>query len=521
MLVTIRRALLSVSDKTGLVDFARALVARKVEILSTGGTARALTDAGIPVIEVSAYTGFPEIMDGRVKTLHPRVHGGLLGRRGTDDAVMQEHDIPPIDLLAVNLYPFAATIAKPDCTYAEAIENIDIGGPAMVRAASKNHQSVTVVVDPADYGDVLADLDANDGATSIDTRSSLAAKAFAHTAKYDTMVSSYLLGREATAEESFPQTLPLIYEKIQDLRYGENPHQQAAFYREPGASGSCIAAARTLQGKELSFNNFADTDTAVECVRVFNEPACVIVKHANPCGVATAVSLVDAYDRAYRTDPTSAFGGIIAFNRELDAATATAIVGRQFVEVIVAPSVSAEAGAVLVSRQNVRVLVVGPLATRSTSEFEYRSVSGGLLVQTRDTALADPATFKIVTQKKPTPTQYADLWFAWRVCKYVKSNAIVFARDGMTIGVGAGQMSRVYSTHVAALKARDEGLEVEGSAMASDAFFPFRDGIDAAAKYGIKAIVQPGGSRRDEEVIAAADEHGMTMVFTGMRHFRH
>jgi len=521
MLVTIRRALLSVSDKTGLVDFARALVARKVEILSTGGTARALTDAGIPVIEVSAYTGFPEIMDGRVKTLHPRVHGGLLGRRGTDDAVMQEHDIPPIDLLAVNLYPFAATIAKPDCTYAEAIENIDIGGPAMVRAASKNHQSVTVVVDPADYGDVLADLDANDGATSIDTRSSLAAKAFAHTAKYDTMVSSYLLGREATAEESFPQTLPLIYEKIQDLRYGENPHQQAAFYREPGASGSCIAAARTLQGKELSFNNIADTDTAVECVRVFNEPACVIVKHANPCGVATAVSLVDAYDRAYRTDPTSAFGGIIAFNRELDAATATAIVGRQFVEVIVAPSVSAEAGAVLVSRQNVRVLVVGPLATRSTSEFEYRSVSGGLLVQTRDTALADPATFKIVTQKKPTPTQYADLWFAWRVCKYVKSNAIVFARDGMTIGVGAGQMSRVYSTHVAALKARDEGLEVEGSAMASDAFFPFRDGIDAAAKYGIKAIVQPGGSRRDEEVIAAADEHGMTMVFTGMRHFRH
>jgi len=521
MLVTIRRALLSVSDKTGLVDFARALVARKVEILSTGGTARALTDAGIPVIEVSAYTGFPEIMDGRVKTLHPRVHGGLLGRRGTDDAVMQKHDIPPIDLLAVNLYPFAATIAKPDCTYAEAIENIDIGGPAMVRAASKNHQSVTVVVDPADYGDVLADLDANDGATSIDTRSSLAAKAFAHTAKYDTMVSSYLLGREATAEESFPQTLPLIYEKIQDLRYGENPHQQAAFYREPGASGSCIAAARTLQGKELSFNNIADTDTAVECVRVFNEPACVIVKHANPCGVATAVSLVDAYDRAYRTDPTSAFGGIIAFNRELDAATATAIVGRQFVEVIVAPSVSAEAGAVLVSRQNVRVLVVGPLATRSTSEFEYRSVSGGLLVQTRDTALADPATFKIVTQKKPTPTQYADLWFAWRVCKYVKSNAIVFARDGMTIGVGAGQMSRVYSTHVAALKARDEGLEVEGSAMASDAFFPFRDGIDAAAKYGIKAIVQPGGSRRDEEVIAAADEHGMTMVFTGMRHFRH
>ena len=521
MLVTIRRALLSVSDKTGLVEFARALVARRVEILSTGGTARALTDAGIPVIEVSSYTGFPEIMDGRVKTLHPRVHGGLLGRRGTDDAVMQKHDIPPIDLLAVNLYPFAATVAKPDCTYADAIENIDIGGPAMVRAASKNHESVTVIVDPADYARVLADLDANDGATSIDTRSSLAAKAFAHTAKYDTTVSAYLLGREANADESFPQTLPLVYEKLQDLRYGENPHQRAAFYREPGASGSCVAAARVLQGKELSFNNIADTDTAVECVRVFNEPACVIVKHSNPCGVATAVSLVDAYDRAYRTDPTSAFGGIIAFNRELDAATATAIVGRQFVEVIAALSVSAEAGAVLAGRQNVRVLVFGPLAQRNASDLEYRSVSGGLLVQNRDTALADPATFKIVTQKKPTPTQYADLWFAWRVCKYVKSNAIVFARDGMTIGVGAGQMSRVYSTHVAALKARDEGLEVEGSSMASDAFFPFRDGIDAAAKYGIKAIVQPGGSRRDDEVIAAADEHGMTMVFTGMRHFRH
>ena len=521
MLVTIRRALLSVSDKTGLVEFARALVARKVEILSTGGTARALTDAGIPVIEVSTYTGFPEIMDGRVKTLHPRVHGGLLGRRGTDDAVMAKHDIPRIDLLAVNLYPFAATVAKPDCTYADAIENIDIGGPAMVRAASKNHESVTVIVDPADYSRVLADLEANAGATSIDTRTSLAAKAFAHTAKYDTMVSSYLLNREAQAAESFPETLPLVYEKLQDLRYGENPHQRAAFYRELGAAGSCVATARMLQGKELSFNNIADTDTAVECVRVFNEPACVIVKHANPCGVATAVSLVDAYDRAYRTDPTSAFGGIIAFNRELDEATASAIVGRQFVEVIAAPAVSAGAAAVLASRQNVRVLVVGSLANRSPSELEYRSVVGGLLVQTRDTALADPATFKVVSKKQPTPTQYADLWFAWRVCKYVKSNAIVFARDGMTIGVGAGQMSRVYSTRVAALKAKDEGLEVPGSSMASDAFFPFRDGIDVAAEYGITAIVQPGGSKRDDEVIAAADEHGMTMVFTGMRHFRH
>jgi phosphoribosylaminoimidazolecarboxamide formyltransferase / IMP cyclohydrolase len=521
MLVQIRRALLSVSDKTGLVDFARALNSRKVELLSTGGTAKLLTDHGIPVTEVSAYTGFPEIMDGRVKTLHPRVHGGLLGRRGVDDAVMQKHDIPPIDLLVVNLYPFAQTVAKPDCTYADAIENIDIGGPAMVRAASKNHQSVTVIVDPVDYSHVLADLDANDGATSIDTRSSLAAKAFAHTARYDTMVSSYLLGREAKAAEDFPATLPLVYEKIQDLRYGENPHQRAAFYRELGAKGSCVANARMLQGKELSFNNIADTDTAVECVRVFAEPACVIVKHANPCGVATAVSLSDAYDRAYRTDPTSAFGGIIAFNRELDEATASAIVNRQFVEVIAAPSVSAAAGAVLASKNNVRVLIVGSLANQNPSELEYRSVVGGLLVQSRDTALAHPDTFKVVSKLQPTPTQYADLWFAWRVCKYVKSNAIVFAKEGMTIGVGAGQMSRVYSTRVAALKAKDEGLTVEGSSMASDACFPFRDGIDVAAEYGIKAIVQPGGSKRDDEVIAAANEHGMCMVFTGMRHFRH
>jgi phosphoribosylaminoimidazolecarboxamide formyltransferase/IMP cyclohydrolase len=521
MLVTIRRALLSVSDKTGLLDFARALVARNVELLSTGGTAKLLIDNGIPVIEVSKYTGFPEIMDGRVKTLHPRVHGGLLGRRGTDDAVMAKHDIPPIDLLVVNLYPFAQTVAKPDCTYEDAIENIDIGGPAMVRAASKNHASVTVIVDPADYAQVAGELDANAGATSIDTRSRLAAKAFAHTAKYDTMVSNYLLKREADTTESFPSTLPLVYEKLQDLRYGENPHQRAAFYREPGVTGSSVATASMLQGKELSFNNIADTDTAVECVRVFNEPACVIVKHANPCGVATAVSLADAYDRAYRTDPTSAFGGIIAFNRELDAETAAAITGRQFVEVIAAPSVSAEAASVLAGKQNVRVLVTGPLNRPVASELEYRSVVGGLLVQSRDTALAQPETFKIVTDKKPTPTQYADLWFAWRVCKYVKSNAIVFARDGMTIGVGAGQMSRVYSTRVAALKAQDEGLTVEGSAMASDAFFPFRDGLDVAAEYGIKAIVQPGGSKRDEEVIAAANEHGMTMVFTSMRHFRH
>jgi phosphoribosylaminoimidazolecarboxamide formyltransferase/IMP cyclohydrolase len=521
MLVTIRRALLSVSDKTGLLEFARALVARNVELLSTGGTAKLLVDHGIPVIEVSKYTGFPEIMDGRVKTLHPRVHGGLLGRRGIDDAVMAKHDIPPIDLLVVNLYPFAQTVAKPDCTYADAIENIDIGGPAMVRAASKNHESVTVLVDPADYTKIREELEANAGATSIDTRSRLAAKAFAHTARYDTMVSSYLLRREGNAAEDFPATLPLVYDKVQDLRYGENPHQQAAFYREPGITGSSVATATMLQGKELSFNNIADTDTAVECVRVFNEPACVIVKHSNPCGVATSVSLTDAYDRAYRTDPTSAFGGIIAFNRELDAETATSITARQFVEVIAAPSVSAEAVKVLATKQNVRVLITGPLNKTCPSPLEYRSVVGGLLVQSRDTALAQPETFKIVTEKKPTPTQYADLWFAWRVCKNVKSNAIVFAKDGMTIGVGAGQMSRVYSTRVAALKAKDEELTVEGSSMASDAFFPFRDGLDVAAEYGIKAIVQPGGSKRDDEVIAAANEHGIAMVFTGMRHFRH
>ncbi len=522
MLVTIQRALLSVSDKTGLVDFARALVARKVEILSTGGTARALRDAGIAVIDVGTYTGFPEIMDGRVKTLHPRVHGGLLGRRGVDDAVMEKHDIPRIDLLAVNLYPFAATVAKPDCTYAEAIENIDIGGPAMVRAASKNHESVTVIVDPADYSHVLADLEANDGATSIDTRTELAAKAFAHTAKYDTMVSAYLLGREAHGDESFPDTLPLVFEKVQDLRYGENPHQRAAFYRETSPSGSCIATARMLQGKELSFNNIADTDTAVECVRVFNEPACVIVKHANPCGVAMSTSLLDAYDRAYRTDPTSAFGGIIAFNRELDEETATlhrrTAIRRSDCRAI---HFGAARPPRLPASRTSACSALARSAAASASELEFRSVGGGLLAQSRDTALADPARFRIVTQKKPTAAQTADLWFAWRVCKYVKSNAIVFARDGMTIGVGAGQMSRVYSTRVAALKAKDEGLTVEGSAMASDAFFPFRDGIDVAAEYGITAIVQPGGSKRDEEVIAAADEHGMTMAFTGMRHFRH
>ncbi|MGD9599474.1 MAG: bifunctional phosphoribosylaminoimidazolecarboxamide formyltransferase/IMP cyclohydrolase [Steroidobacteraceae bacterium] len=520
MLVEIRRALLSVSDKTGLVEFAGQLARRDIEILSTGGTARLLREHGIAVTEVSAYTGFPEIMDGRVKTLHPRIHGGLLGRRGTDDAVMQLHDIPPIDLLVVNLYPFAETIARPNCTYDEAIENIDIGGPAMLRAASKNHQSVTVVVDPADYAQVIGELGANAGCTSIDTRSRLAARAFAHTARYDTMVAGYLLGRDS-AVERFPATLPLVYDKRQDLRYGENPHQAAAFYREVAGRGASIASANSVQGKELSYNNIADADTAIECVRQFTLPACVIVKHANPCGVATADTPLAAYEKAYRTDPTSAFGGIIACNRELDAATAAAIIERQFVEVIAAPTVAPAARAVLAAKPNVRVLVVGDLHRAGGAELEFRSVGGGLLAQTRDDGHVAATDLKIVTRRRPTDTETADLLFAWAVCRHVKSNAIVFARDHMTIGVGAGQMSRVYSTRIAAMKAADEKLAVRGAVMASDAFFPFRDGLDVAAGYGIAAVIQPGGSVRDDEVIAAADEHGIAMVFTGMRHFRH
>jgi phosphoribosylaminoimidazolecarboxamide formyltransferase / IMP cyclohydrolase len=522
MLVPIRRALLSVSEKTGLVELARELAKLNVEILSTGGTAKLLAQSGIAVKEVASHTGFPEIMDGRVKTLHPKIHGGLLGRRGTDDAVMATHGIAPIDLLVVNLYPFAATVAKPDCTYEQAVENIDIGGPAMVRAAAKNHESVAVIVDPSDYAAVVDELSKNRGATSLALRSQLAAKAYAHTARYDTMVSSWLLRRHAVATERFPSTLPLVFDKVQDLRYGENPHQQAAFYREPGAAtGSGIGTARFVQGKDLSFNNIADADTAIECVRQFAEAACVIVKHANPCGVCVAATVRDAYDGAYRTDPTSAFGGIIAFNRPLDAATARAIVDRQFVEVIAAPSVADDALAVLSTKPAVRVLALGDLGARADSDLEVRSVTGGLLVQTRDLAIVGEADLKVVTKRKPTPAELADLQFAWRVCKFVKSNAIVYARDRVTIGVGAGQMSRVYSSRVAAMKAADEKLTVAGAVMASDAFFPFRDGLDVAAEFGIKAVIQPGGSKRDDEVIAAADEHGMAMVFTGMRHFRH
>jgi phosphoribosylaminoimidazolecarboxamide formyltransferase/IMP cyclohydrolase len=520
MLVAIRRALLSVSDKTGLVELARELARRNVEILSTGGTAKLLAEAGVAVKEVASHTGFPEIMDGRVKTLHPKIHGGLLGRRGTDDAVMKTHDIAPIDLLVVNLYPFAATIARPDCTYEQAVENIDIGGPAMVRAAAKNHESVAVVVDPADYRGILDELAANSGATSLAMRYRLAAKAFAHTARYDTMVSSYLLAQHAVSIEPFPSTLPLIFDKVQDLRYGENPHQRAAFYRELSARGAGVATARIAQGKELSFNNIADADTAIECVRQFAEPACVIVKHANPCGVAVAATVRDAYEGAYRTDPTSAFGGIIAFNRPLDADTAKAIVDRQFVEVIAAPTIADDALAVLATKPNVRVLALGDL-TQFSGGHEIRSVTGGLLVQTRDVGMVTAAELQIVTKRKPSDTELADLLFAWRVCKFVKSNAIVYARNRTTIGVGAGQMSRVYSSKLAAMKAADEKLEVAGAVMASDAFFPFRDGLDVAAGFGIKAVIQPGGSKKDAEVIAAADEHGIAMAFTGMRHFRH
>ncbi|HEY3784558.1 MAG TPA: bifunctional phosphoribosylaminoimidazolecarboxamide formyltransferase/IMP cyclohydrolase [Steroidobacteraceae bacterium] len=521
MLLPVRRALLSVSDKTGLVDLARALAARNIEILSTGGTARLLGSNGLPVREVSSYTGFPEIMDGRVKTLHPRIHGGLLGRRGMDDAVMALHHIEPIDLLVVNLYPFAQTVARPNCSYAEAVENIDIGGPAMLRAAAKNHESVTVVVEPGDYASLLEELRTHDGRTTLPMRSRLAAKAFAHTARYDTMVASYLGVAHQVEPERFPATLPLVFDKAQDLRYGENPHQLAAFYRDAALRGASVSSARVLQGKDLSFNNIADADAAIECIRQFDEPACVIVKHANPCGVSIAATPLEAYDRAYRTDPTSAFGGIIALNRELDAVTASAIVERQFVEVLAATTVSEEAARVLRTKPNVRVLAVGDLRGAPLGDLEYRSVTGGLLAQTRDTGEVSVADLKVVTRRKPSPGEIADLVFAWRVCKFVKSNAIVFAWHGSTLGVGAGQMSRVYSTRLAAMKAADESLELSGAVMASDAFFPFRDGIDEAAEYGIRAVIQPGGSRNDAEVVAAADEHGMAMVFTGMRHFRH
>jgi phosphoribosylaminoimidazolecarboxamide formyltransferase/IMP cyclohydrolase len=519
----VKRALISVSDKSGVVDFAGQLAARGVEILSTGGTARLLADAGIAVREVSAHTGFPEIMDGRVKTLHPKIAGGLLGRRGEDDAVMEAHGIAPIDLLVVNLYPFEETVADPSCEVATAIENIDIGGPTMLRAAAKNHRDVTVVVDSGDYARVVDELAANGGAVSDATRRHLATKVFEHTARYDGAIANYLGSLDAAdVRGDFPRTINLQFQKDSELRYGENPHQRAAFYTEARPAEASVGTATQLHGKALSYNNIADTDAALECVKSFEEPACVIVKHANPCGVALGESIHAAYDRAYRTDPTSAFGGIIAFNRPLDAETAGEILERQFVEVIIAPSVSDEAMERLRTKKDVRVLTCGTWGDTRPAEFDYKRVGGGLLVQDRDIGMVAEADLRVVTQRKPTAKELEDLQFAWKVAKFVKSNAIVYCKDGMTIGVGAGQMSRVYSARIAAIKAADEGLQVEGSVLASDAFFPFRDGIDAAAEVGIAAVIEPGGSKRDDEVIAAADEHGMAMVFTGgMRHFRH
>ncbi len=521
MLTPVRRALLSVSDKTGIVEFARELKERGIELLSTGGTAKLLTSHGIPVKEVAEHTGFPEIMGGRVKTLHPKIHGGLLGRRGLDEAVMREHSIEPIDLLAVNLYPFAATVSRADCTYEEAVDNIDIGGPAMVRAAAKNHDAVTVVVDPHDYRELLDELAANQGSTNLTMRRKLAAKAFAHTAQYDAMVSAYFTGAIGGTVPTFPNDLNLSFRKHLDSRYGENPHQQAAFYTDPRAIGASVTQAQQIQGRELSFNNIVDADTALECVRQFDTAGCVIVKHANPCGAARCSSIADAYAHAYRTDPTSAYGGIIAFNRELDATTARAIIEQQFVEVILAPSITEEAKAVLTPRDNVRVLITGDLSLPVTQLLEYKSVAGGLLVQTRDTGAIRAQELRTVTRRSPTLAELDDLIFAWRVAKYVKSNAIVAVKDKATLGIGAGQMSRVISSRIAAMKANDVGLTLNCAAVASDAFFPFRDGLDALAEFGIKAVIQPGGSRRDAEVIAAADEHDIAMVFTGMRHFRH
>lgn len=513
----VRRALVSVSDKRNLISFAKGLQRLGVEILSTGGTCQQLRDAGIDTVEVSSRTGFPEIMNGRVKTLHPLIHGGLLGRRGIDDDVMSKHGIEPIDLLAVNLYPFEDTVGRADATLAEAIENIDIGGPAMIRAASKNFDGVAVVVDPDDYDAILEAL--NSAQLTADYRRALAAKAFAHTASYDTAITRYL---SASLGEELPgERMTYAGTRIEKLRYGENPHQAAAFYRDQLASSASLASAEQLQGKALSFNNIADSDAALECVRQFAEAACVIVKHANPCGVAISDDIHSAYEEAFKTDPTSAFGGIIAFNRSLDVETARTIIDRQFVEVIVAPEIAEDAMPVLAEKKNVRVLQVGEQKAPGKTALDFKKVSGGLLVQESDAGVVTAADLTVVSEKAPTDEQVHDLLFAWKVVKFVKSNAIVFCRNGMTIGIGAGQMSRVYSTKIAAIKAEDEGLTVKGSVMASDAFFPFRDGIDTAAEYGISAIIQPGGSMRDDEVIAAANEHGLAMVFTGMRHFRH
>lgn len=517
----VKRALISVSDKTGILEFAKSLVAMNIHILSTGGTYKALVAAEIKVTEVSGYTGFPEMMDGRVKTLHPKIHGGLLGRRGTDDDIMAEHGIDTIDMVVVNLYPFEATIAKDNCSLEDAIENIDIGGPTMLRSAAKNHKDVSVVTDPNDYSKILDEMQANQGQLSHATRFNLAIKAFEQTSRYDGAIANYFGTMFSTDKtDQFPRTFSTQFSKKQTLRYGENPHQKAAFYTERQLNESSISTATQLQGKELSFNNIADTDAALELVKTFKETACVIVKHANPCGVSIGSSQFNAYDQAYKTDPTSAFGGIIAFNTELDGKTAQAIVDRQFVEVIIAPSISTDAQEIIKTKKNLRLLSSGILS-KQLATYDYKKVTGGLLIQDRDLGMIVESDLNIVSKTAPTDEQMQDLLFAWKVAKYVKSNAIVYVKNGMTIGVGAGQMSRVYSAKIAGIKAADEKLEVTGSVMASDAFFPFRDGIDAASAAGIKAVIHPGGSMRDQEVIDAADEHGMAMVFTGMRHFKH
>ncbi|MDF1691878.1 MAG: bifunctional phosphoribosylaminoimidazolecarboxamide formyltransferase/IMP cyclohydrolase [Zhongshania sp.] len=517
----VKRALISVSDKSGIVDFARELNKLGVELLSTGGTFALLKQNDIAVTEVSDYTGFPEMMDGRVKTLHPKVHGGILGRRGIDDGIMAEHGIDAIDMVIVNLYPFEATVAKPGCTLEDAVENIDIGGPTMVRAAAKNHRDVAIVVNATDYQVVLDELQANAGCTNLATRFDLAIKAYEHTAAYDGMIANYFGRLVPGGTEKFPRTFNSQFIKAQDMRYGENPHQDSAFYVERHPSEASVATATQLQGKALSYNNIADTDAALECVKSFVKPACVIVKHANPCGVAVSLNGIgEAYDLAFATDPESAFGGIIAFNRELDAATAKAICDRQFVEVIIAPTVSEEAAAIIAEKKNLRLLSCGQW-DKSSPAFDYKRVNGGLLVQDRDLGMITATDLKIVTKRQPEPSEIDDMIFAWKVAKFVKSNAIVYAKNRQTIGVGAGQMSRINSARIAAIKAEHAGLQVAGAVMASDAFFPFRDGLDNAGAAGIKCVIQPGGSIRDEEVIAAADEYGIAMAFTGMRHFRH
>ena len=531
-LCPVRRALISVSDKTGVVELAKALRALGVELLSTGGTFKLLVDNGIAATEVSQHTGFPEIMDGRVKTLHPKIHGGILGRRGQDDAVMAQHGIDAIDLVVLNLYPFEKTVAKPGVSLEDAIENIDIGGPAMLRAAAKNWAHVAILTEPSQYAGLLAELQQSGGVTKA-RRFELAVTAFNHVSNYDGAISDFLSSvklddtqNEIASRDAFPAQVNGRFVKVMDLRYGENPHQSAAFYRDLYPAPGTLATFRQLQGKELSFNNIADADAAWECVRSFVKPACVIVKHANPCGVAVSLEGIGrAYDLAYQTDPTSAFGGIIAFNRPVDGETARSITSRQFVEVVLAPGYDDDALAAFAAKANVRVLLIPPpeggdLRSAHTGN-DSRRVGSGLLIQTADRGTVGPDDLKIVTQRAPTPAEIDDLIFAWKVAKYVKSNAIVYARNRQTIGVGAGQMSRVYSAKIAGIKAADEKLEVRGSVMASDAFFPFRDGIDAAAAAGISAVIQPGGSMRDSEVIAAANEAGMAMVFTGMRHFRH